>query len=180
MMWSQYWSHEIIGLKLFLGNTIKDVRVSCDFWRYIPTYPCPIHYVLSIYVLQAWCTMCDFPWHTYWLPTQKSDFLYGRSLIKNLQVCFLCVYRLIICRKSLLVTILSKNLTDFSTQQYCHVKCPFKVLIKFIYSEKATKFCEIFTLLLTVCTVVKSKVKISQNFVAFSEYINFKIRTQIT
>ena len=42
--------------------------------------------------------------------------------------------------------------------------------VKFIYSEKATKFCEIFILLLTVCTVVKSKVKISQNFVAFSEY----------
>ena len=30
-----------------------------------------------------------------------------------------------------------------------------------------------FTLLLTVCTVVKRKVKISQNFVAFSEYMNF-------
>ena len=44
---------------------------------------------------------------------------------------------------------------------------------KFIYSEKATKFCEIFTLLLIVCTVVKSNVKISQNFVAFSEYMNF-------
>ena len=40
--------------------------------------------------------------------------------------------------------------------------------IKFLYSEKATKFCEIFTLLLTLCTVVKSKVKITQNFVAFS------------
>ena len=45
--------------------------------------------------------------------------------------------------------------------------------VKFIYSEKATKLCEIFTLLLTVCTVDKSKVKISQNFVAFSEYMNF-------
>ena len=45
--------------------------------------------------------------------------------------------------------------------------------LKFIYSEKATKFCEISTLLLTVCTVVKSKVEISQNFVAFSEYMNF-------
>ena len=44
-------------------------------------------------------------------------------------------------------------------------------VLKFIYSEKATKFCEIFTLLLTVCTVVKSKVKI----VAFSEYMNFTI-----
>ena len=46
--------------------------------------------------------------------------------------------------------------------------------VKFIYSEKAAKFCEIFPLLLTVCTVVKSKGKISQNFVAFSEYMNFK------
>ena len=36
------------------------------------------------------------------------------------------------------------------------------------------KFCEIFPLLLTVCTVVKSKGKISQNCVAFSEYMNFK------
>ena len=35
--------------------------------------------------------------------------------------------------------------------------------LKFIYSEKATKFCEISTLLLTVCTVVKSNVEISQN-----------------
>ena len=45
--------------------------------------------------------------------------------------------------------------------------------VKFIYSERATKFCEIFTFLLNVCTVAKSKVKISQNFVAFSEYMNF-------
>ena len=46
--------------------------------------------------------------------------------------------------------------------------------LKFIYSEKATKFGEISTLLLTVCTVVKSKVEISQKFVAFSGYMNFK------
>ena len=45
--------------------------------------------------------------------------------------------------------------------------------LKFIYSEKATKFCEIFPLLLTVSTEVKNKGKISQNFVAFSEYMNF-------
>ena len=46
-------------------------------------------------------------------------------------------------------------------------------VVKFIYSEKATKFFEISTLLLSVCTVNKSKVEISQNFVAFSEYTNF-------
>ena len=45
--------------------------------------------------------------------------------------------------------------------------------IKFIYSEKATKIFEIFTLLLSYLVPVKSKVKISQNCVAFSEYINF-------
>ena len=49
-----------------------------------------------------------------------------------------------------------------------------KPLLKFIYSKKATKFCEIFTLLLSYVVPVKSKVKISQNFVAFSEYMNFK------
>ena len=51
-------------------------------------------------------------------------------------------------------------------------------LLKIIYSEKATKFCEIFTLLLTTLRVhsVKNKVKISQNFVAFSEYTNFITR----
>ena len=45
--------------------------------------------------------------------------------------------------------------------------------VKFIYSEKATKFCEIFTLLLTKVHTVKSKEKISQSFVAFSEFMNF-------
>ena len=42
-----------------------------------------------------------------------------------------------------------------------------------IQSEKAIKFCEIATLILSVCTVDKSRVAISQNFVAFSEYMNF-------
>ena len=54
-------------------------------------------------------------------------------------------------------------------------KCFLKPL-KFICSEKATKFCKIFPLLLTVCTVIKSKGMISQNFVAFSEYMNFKMK----
>ena len=47
------------------------------------------------------------------------------------------------------------------------------MFLKFIYYEKATKFCEIFTLLLPYVVPVKSKVKILQNFVAFSEYMNF-------
>ena len=47
-----------------------------------------------------------------------------------------------------------------------------QIHLTFIYSEKATQFCEIFTLLLFYVVPVKSKVKISQNFVAFSEYMN--------
>ena len=46
-------------------------------------------------------------------------------------------------------------------------------LLKFIYSEKATKFRDIFTLLASYVVPVKSKVKILHNFVAFSEYMNF-------
>ena len=46
--------------------------------------------------------------------------------------------------------------------------------LKFIYSEKATIFCEISTNYLSYVLPVKYLVEISQNFVAFSEYMNFK------
>ena len=47
------------------------------------------------------------------------------------------------------------------------------VVLKFIYSEKATNFCEISTVDLSYVVTVKFTVEISQNFVAFSEYMNF-------
>ena len=47
--------------------------------------------------------------------------------------------------------------------------------VKFIYSEKTTKFCKTYTLFLSYVVPVKSKLEISQNFVAFSEYMNFNI-----
>ena len=52
---------------------------------------------------------------------------------------------------------------------------PFRIMapLKFMYSEKATKFCEISTILLSYVVPVKSNEEISQNFVAFSEYMNF-------
>ena len=49
----------------------------------------------------------------------------------------------------------------------------YKPELKFIYSEKATKFCKISTVDLSYVVPVKSTVEISQNFVAFSEYKNF-------
>ena len=54
--------------------------------------------------------------------------------------------------------------------RFCHC-----VRVKFIYSEKATTFYKTFTLLLSYVVPVKRKVKISKNFVAFSEYMNFKV-----
>ena len=50
--------------------------------------------------------------------------------------------------------------------------------VKFTYSEKATKFCEIFTVDLSYVLPVKSMVEISQNFVAFSENMKIMSMTQ--
>ena len=47
--------------------------------------------------------------------------------------------------------------------------------LKFIYSEKATNFWEISTVDLSYVVTVKSTVEFSQNFVAFSEYMNFNL-----
>ena len=47
--------------------------------------------------------------------------------------------------------------------------------IKWIYSERTTKFCKNSTLLLPYVVPLKSMLKILQNFVAFSEYTNFRI-----
>ena len=57
---------------------------------------------------------------------------------------------------------------------------PRLMTLKFIYSEKATKFCEIFTLFLTTVHTVRSNVKILQNFVAFSECMNFNLVAAIS
>ena len=53
------------------------------------------------------------------------------------------------------------------------MSCDHGTMVKFVYSEKATKIFEISTLLLSTVHTDKSKVEISQNFVAFSEYMNF-------
>ena len=51
------------------------------------------------------------------------------------------------------------------------------LFIKFIYSEKATKFCEISTVDLTITSTDCYYIgQILQKFVAFSEYMNFKIK----
>ena len=47
------------------------------------------------------------------------------------------------------------------------------LLVRFIYSEKDTNFYKISTVDLSNVVTVKSTVKISRKFVAFSEYMNF-------
>ena len=51
--------------------------------------------------------------------------------------------------------------------------------VKFIYSDKAANFCKISTVDLSYVATVKSTVEIWQNFVAFSEYMNFNIKTKL-
>ena len=48
-----------------------------------------------------------------------------------------------------------------------------------VYSEEATKFCETSIVDLSYLVTVKCKVEILQNFVAFSEYMNFDICLQV-
>ena len=59
------------------------------------------------------------------------------------------------------------------------LKKTLKFLVKFVYSEKVTKFCEIFILLLSTVHTDKSKVKISQNFVAFTDYMNLNSTSEL-
>ena len=45
--------------------------------------------------------------------------------------------------------------------------------VKFVYFGKATEFCEISTVDLSYVVMVKFMGEFSQNFLAFSEYMNF-------
>ena len=82
------------------------------------------------------------------------------SLNDKLSTC--CVHQIVLNHKTKTIWWIVHNM---------YWTCSF--LVNFIHSEKATKFCEIFILILTTVHKVKSKVKISQNFVALSEYMNF-------
>ena len=71
---SIFWSSS--SWKGAMGTFIKDVRFFLWFLE-IPTYLCPIHYVLSfMYYVRISLT---------YLPTQKSDILYERSLMATLR-----------------------------------------------------------------------------------------------
>ena len=100
----------------------------------------------------------------YKLSVKHESFVFLLDLFKvELNICSICKPR----RHFYIVHVFIHSL------KYICTAC-----LKFVKSEKATKFCKIFTLLLSYVVQVKSKVKISQNFVAFSEYMNFTRITQ--
>ena len=53
------------------------------------------------------------------------------------------------------------------------VRAPDTGELQFMYSEKAKKVCKISTVDLFYVVMFKFRVEISQNFVAFSEYMKF-------
>ena len=74
----------------------------------------------------------------------------------------------------LLLRYFGTNLPNYTCPIQNKLQVNIGSILKFVYSEKATKFCEILPLLLSTVHTVKSKVEISQVFYAFSEYMNFK------
>ena len=80
----------------------------------------------------------------------------------------------VVCREVFLSNIgiiIEQNMADSS--QLILLLFQALTVLKFIYSEKATNFCEISTVDLSYVVTIKYTVEISQNFVAFSEYMNF-------
>ena len=71
-------------------------------------------------------------------------------------------------------SVVSLSFKAFQSRRNFAVGRGFCFVLKFIYSEKTTKFCEISTVDLSYVVTVKSTMEISQNCVAFSEYMNFK------
>ena len=79
------------------------------------------------------------------------------------------------------IIFLTKNYLSFFVKSQVHKNLhSASNLIKFIYFEKTTNFCEISTLLLTVCIVVKNKVEILQNFATFLELMDFNQLNRLT
>ena len=86
----------------------------------------------NIETLNAFFSFCLVYAHTYGLKKKKKE--------KN----FTSNYRLIILRKSLLFNILSKDFTDFSTKQYCHVVFLFKLFDKMVNKKEFLKISNLY------------------------------------
>ena len=120
------------------------------------TYNTAVVYVVYMYFVWSMFTVVMLKRADSFLPKKwSSHMLFWSNL------------RLSISTSILLNTFFSENKSIYHVLIFTY--------LKFIYSEKATKFSEISTVDLSFVVLVKSIVEISQNFVAFSEYMNFTI-----
>ena len=108
------------------------------------------------------------------------NYLVVLSKLMSLNFCLYYFLNEIVIIYWVFVCIISTHFYDLDLSQFMMVRVHSprskqSVNVKFMYSEKAAKFCEISTLLLSYVVPVKSKVEILQNFVAFSEYMNFNV-----
>ena len=107
----------------------------------------------------------------FWLQLKKGCRIIPTVLTNQLQTQFSNFGKLL---EILGKTDISVNVFKIAINPHSMLVRNLKKVLKFIYSQKATKFFKISPLLLTALHTVKIKGKISQNFVAFSEYMHFK------
>ena len=106
-----------------------------------------------------------------WLPLPALQQLFPNRIHKILawwETFMAKTWRLL--REALVVSSIEQK-RAWQAYELCHA--PRHSLLKFIYFEKATNFCKISTADLSYVITVKSMMEISQNFVTFSEFMNF-------
>ena len=92
-----------------------------------------------------------------WLPkVQFLQFIYYKWY--NICIVFLCLLLIytLVCTFKVIISFFNNFLGWFEKANYQSSISVDYFMLKFIYSEKATKFCEIFPFLLSVCIVDKS------------------------
>ena len=103
------------------------------------------------------------------IPRDSRDWGQHYFLVLDLLKCLFSANRLKIC--PIIFNINAKSNLYSNKRRFSSKSNKFRIM--FMYSKKTTKFCKIFNWLFSNVVPVKSKVKISQNFMTFSEYMNF-------
>ena len=101
------------------------------------------------------------------------------TLVQNVQLCMIALAQGALVQQLLEFMILFFSIIKLSKDEIrnkcIHLLTPHWFLIKFSFSEKATKICAIF---LKVWTSTQTMRKIAQIFVPFSEKLNFTIASR--
>ena len=99
--------------------------------------------------------------------------LFSATIFLRLGQCITCNLGLTLSHQETTDVLPNRNSATLKVWiDFCPVESELEFCLKFIYSEKATKFCEMSTNYLSYILPVILLVEISQNSVAFSEYVN--------